>query len=134
MIEFKYQRGLDEYIYIETNPRVGMCNIFDTRCGVNNVLTAYRLARGEDPNTDPYQQIDGRYYLNPFADFAARCGDNEPLHEIFRSYWHARASINAWPYYDPVDPMPAIHSVGRHASPALRALARRLVFSLMRRS
>lgn len=132
MIEFKYHRDLDDYIYIETNPRLGMCNIFDTSCGVNNVLAAFRLARGEDPHIDPYQQIDGRYYLNPLADFEARCDDNESLNEIFRSYWHARAAISAWPYYDPADPMPAVYSAARHASPALRALARRFIHNLLR--
>jgi len=37
MFEFKYDKTSNEYLYIETNPRLGMCNWFDTCCGINNV-------------------------------------------------------------------------------------------------
>ena len=52
MFEFKQHPATGEYLYIEINPRIGMCNWFDTRCGVNNVLAAYRVATGRTAGFD----------------------------------------------------------------------------------
>src|SRR5205823_482878 len=40
-VDFKYDWRDRQYKYLEVNPRVGMCNYFGARCGVNCVLAAY---------------------------------------------------------------------------------------------
>jgi D-aspartate ligase len=48
MVEFKFDSRTGKYVYIELNPRIGMCNYFDTCCGVNNVYLTYALACGHE--------------------------------------------------------------------------------------
>jgi D-aspartate ligase len=86
MVEFKHDRRDDTYRYIELNPRIGMCNYFDTRCGVNNVLNAYRIARGEEPVRAVGAQRDGVVYLSPYEDLYARYKDGEPITRALRHY------------------------------------------------
>lgn len=84
MIEFKKDANSDRYFYIETNPRLGMCNWFDTRCGVNNILASARVAYGEDAHVAP--QKNNRVYWNFFGDLIARLEDRERLFSILALY------------------------------------------------
>ncbi|WP_100643195.1 GNAT family N-acetyltransferase [Alteromonas facilis] len=102
MWEFKYCKKHQQYLYIETNPRLGMCNWFDSRCNVNNVLATYELALGKKVNPLVWQQSTGIYFVNAMGDFMARLEDKEPSYSIFArmgrilpgpivwSTWHAK--------------------------------------------
>lgn len=62
MIEFKKDLKSGNYYYIETNPRLGMCNWFDTRCGINNILACTQVAYGNTVAFPP--QKNNRVYWN----------------------------------------------------------------------
>jgi len=87
MFEFKYDRVLDDYLYIETNPRLGLCNWFDTSCGINNAAATCVLAMGCELADVPVQS-DRRVFVNFAADFVSRLEDGQTLREIFATYWN----------------------------------------------
>lgn len=84
MIEFKKDQNSGNYYYIETNPRLGMCNWFDTRCGINNVLACTQVAYGKPVAFAP--QKNNRVYWNFFGDLVARLEDRENLFAIAFRY------------------------------------------------
>ncbi|MEX2475906.1 hypothetical protein [Marinobacter sp.] len=84
MIEFKKDPETGLYYYIETNPRLGMCNWFDTRCGINNVLACTHTAYGRKVDIGP--QKDNQVYWNFFGDLIARLENRENLLRIIRLY------------------------------------------------
>ena len=126
MIEFKYHAGRDEYCYIETNPRLGMCNTLDTHSGVNNVHAAYLVARGEAIAATPPRQADGVYFLNVYSDLYARLEDGEPLGRIVASYWACRRSPMAWAVYDRGDIAPFAGSLRNALRNTLSGIGRKL--------
>jgi D-aspartate ligase len=126
MIEFKYHAGRDEYCYIETNPRLGMCNILDTRSGVNNVHAAYLIARGEKVEATPASQVDGVYFINAYSDLYARIEDGEPLPRILASYWACRGAPIAWAVYEPGDIAPFAGSMLNALKDILRGIGRKI--------
>lgn len=75
MIEFKYCQKREEFIYIETNPRLGMCNWFDTCCGVNNVLAFHLTATGRQAICP--EQRDNVYWLNALGHLVSRIEDGK---------------------------------------------------------
>ncbi|TCS40303.1 hypothetical protein [Reinekea marinisedimentorum] len=106
MIEFKRCPIRDSYFYIETNPRVGMCNWFDTRCGVNNVLYSHLISQHEEtPNS---AQRDNKLFLNLTGDIIARAEDREPLRSIAKLYIKhlTKPKVGATFYWK--DPLPGI--------------------------
>jgi len=106
MIEFKRDPRSQHYFYIETNPRLGMCNWFDTRCGVNNILACAHAAYGNEVTFAP--QKNNHVYWNFFGDLIARLENRENLWGILWLYLgllkHRR--IGALFYWK--DPRPAI--------------------------
>lgn len=84
MIEFKKDEGSGRYYYIETNPRLGMCNWFDTLCGVNNILACANVAYDKPAIIE--QQKNNRVYWNFFGDLIARLEDRERLVSIVTRY------------------------------------------------
>lgn len=105
MIEFKKDPQSGTYFYIETNPRLGMCNWFDTRCGINNILACTRVAYGEKVAFAP--QKNNLIYWNFFGDLVARLEDKESLFSIFLLYVRLflRRRVGALLYWK--DPFPA---------------------------
>ncbi|QSP93670.1 hypothetical protein LPB19_10685 [Marinobacter salinisoli] len=106
MIEFKRDPRSGKYYYIETNPRLGMCNWFDTRCGINNVLASARVANGDPVDFQP--QKNDRIYWNFFGDLIARLENREKILTIARLYLgllrrHRVGAIFYWR-----DPLPAL--------------------------
>lgn len=104
MIEFKFDQRDKEYKYIEINPRIGMCNYFDTKCGVNNVVASYFLGIGEEFKFTHPTQRNNIYFLNFFADCISRLKNRETISSIIRLYFsHARRPhIHAhWTWKDP---------------------------------
>lgn len=83
MFEFKQDEFSGEYQYIEINPRLGMCNWFDTQSDVNNVYNYYQLALGfqvSNAGTNAGQLERG--YLNFFSDLYARVEDRQSFFSI----------------------------------------------------
>ena len=90
MFEYKFDSRDGEYKYIETNPRLGMCNCFDTRSGVDNVYYYYCLAAGRDdqlPPSPPVQRERG--FINLLPDLYARIEDRQSPAQIFSIQWRA---------------------------------------------
>lgn len=125
MIEFKFSAAADRYFYIETNPRLGMCNIFDTRSGVNNVAAAVRMARGEPDPVTAVAQRDGVYYLNFLADLESRLSDGERLPAILLSYARTAGARHAWAFFSLRDPYPWVRVVIVQLAYAVRRIVRR---------
>lgn len=85
MIEFKYDHRDKQYKYIEINPRLGLCNFFDTRCGINNVYQCYKLALNEATELS-LSQKDGVIFTSAFEDLYARRKDGQSLVSILQTY------------------------------------------------
>lgn len=110
MWEFKYCSTRREYLYIETNPRLGMCNWFDTQCNVNNVLATYHLATDKKVNPLMWQQSEGVFYMNSLGDFIARVENKEsPLSILHRMIWVLNGPC-VWSTWCRKDPMPTFIS------------------------
>lgn len=126
MMEFKFSAAANRYYYIETNPRLGMCNIFDTRSGVNNVAAAVRTARGEAILEAPVQR-DGVYFLNFLSDLESRLSDGERLPAILGSYAGAAGARHAWAFFSWRDPYPWVRVVLGQVAYAARRIIRRVL-------
>ncbi len=114
MFEFKQHPGTGEYLYIEINPRIGMCNWFDTCCGVNNVLAAYRVASRDSLDSNLPTQRDGVVFLDLFADFYSRLADGEKLRAVMRDYRKHIRSPRVAAYYLSSDPRPGLIALRRN--------------------
>ena len=125
MIEFKFSPTAGRYYYIETNPRLGMCNIFDSRSGVNNAAMAVRMAGGEPTPAAAVAQRDGVYYLNFLADLESRLSDGERLPAILWSYARTAGARHAWAFFSWRDPYPWMRVVAGQLAYALRRIATR---------
>jgi D-aspartate ligase len=124
MVEFKYDSRDGQYKYIEINPRIGLCNLFDTECGVNNVYNSYLLATGNRLAVVPEpHQREGVIYVRLVDDLHSRWKDGESPAAIARHYMSNLARPHVFAFWSWSDP-----------SPGLRLLARDLgrVFSRVR--
>ena len=110
MREFKFDDIKKEYFYIEINPRLGMCNWFDTQCNVSNVLVSYYLAKGKKVNPQLWQQTTGLYFLNGMGDFISRLEDKESLKSIFSRYFHISSENIVWSTWRKGDMKPTLVS------------------------
>jgi predicted ATP-grasp superfamily ATP-dependent carboligase len=116
MFEFKQHPTNGEYLYIEINPRIGMCNWFDTRCGVNNVLAAYQVAAYGTVEKPMLDQGDGKVFLDLYSDFYSRLADGESLQGVARDYLGHLRSERVAAYF-----------LGSDLSPGINALRRNIV-------
>lgn len=120
MFEYKQHPETREYLYIEINPRLGMCNWFDTRCGVNNALAAYGTALGEAPAESWMAQREGVVFLDLFADFYSRLADGEPLLSVARDYAGYVVAPRVGAYFYGADWQPGIAALRRNLRDGLR--------------
>lgn len=120
MLEFKVDHRDGEYKYIETNPRLGLVNYFDTRCGASNVVASYRLACGEDVRRNG-EQREGVFYLCMYDDLFARVKDGEPLSAILKSYASILTREHVSAYWRWYDPMPGTVVAWRNLSAFVRS-------------
>lgn len=120
MVEFKVDHRDGEYKYIEINPRLGLVNYFDTRCGASNVVASYRLACGEDVPRNA-EQREGVYYLCMYDDLFARVKDGEPLSAILKSHASILAREHVSAYWRWYDPMPGTVVAWRNVSALVRS-------------
>lgn len=125
MFEFKWDAGREEYQYIEINPRLGMCNWFDTRCGVNNVLATYLLALGRESEIADSGQSERRFFLSLLPDAFARIEDGESLWALLRRYagMPFRRCVGGHFYWR--DPRPGLDHLLRQAKRVFSYLSRR---------
>lgn len=85
MFEFKKDSRDDEYKYIEINPRIGMCNWFDTQSRVNNVYNYYCLMSGKEHLMSALNQRQlERGYIDFFSDLYARVEDGQSIFFILK--------------------------------------------------
>jgi len=120
MMEFKYDEHSGEYLYIETNPRLGMCNWFDTSCGVNNAEAVCRLASGGSLR-EPGSQLEGVVFVHALADLIARLESRERWRDLAILYGRLARMPKTWAVLTPADPAPFLKSLAR----GIAALGRR---------
>ena len=111
MVEFKYDQNDDQYKYIELNPRLGMCNHFDTSCGVNSAYFSYCLAIGYLPKHVNPAQKESIYFLSLFDDFYSRYKDNKSIFQILKTYIKLIPKNKSWAYYDITDIKPFLKNL-----------------------
>jgi D-aspartate ligase len=119
MAEFKQDPRSGAYCYIEINPRLGMCNWFDDRCGVANAFNTYALAVGAPLEHNLDHQVDGKVYWNLVLDLYARRQGGQPLLQVLSLYRKTLTTRLVFPALSITDPLPA-------ASHTLATLWRRL--------
>lgn len=130
-MEFKRDPRDGCYRYIETNPRHGMTNWFDTACGVNSVLRAYQLALGNQDAVNPLQDGE-RTFVDLHADLVSRLVDDaEPWTSVLRRYLQLLTVSRVAAYWWWRDPVPGLvalaRNCGRSASRFARVLRRRVI-------
>lgn len=130
-MEFKRDPRDGCYRYIETNPRHGMTNWFDTACGVNSTLRAYQLALGDEEAVHPLQNGE-RIFIDLHADLVSRVVDDaEPLPSVLRRYLQLMTKSRVAAYWWWRDPLPGLaallHNCGRSAIRFGRGLKRRVL-------
>jgi predicted ATP-grasp superfamily ATP-dependent carboligase len=126
MFEFIEDDRDGEYKYIEINPRLGMCNYFDTCCGVNNVYTMYAIATGGIDKLKRKGQIDNVVFLSLFDDFYSRFEDGENIAAIFSRYLRRYSYKHIWGYWDKSDPRPCLNMIYKDGKFCLRSLIKKL--------
>jgi predicted ATP-grasp superfamily ATP-dependent carboligase len=125
MIEFKYDYRDHEYKYIELNPRLGMCNYFDTQCGINNAFNTYRLAMGENLPAGITKQRNGVIFMSLYEDIFSRRADGQKWSEIFGIYAADFVKPHVFIYFSASDPLPALVQLWRNASVIVRSIAKK---------
>jgi D-aspartate ligase len=126
MVEFKRDGRDDTYKFIELNPRLGMCNAFDTRCGVDNVLATYQLSLGERAEPMAWRQRDLVMFLSLFDDLNSRRSEGAGVVATLRGYLRHLGRRHVGAYFAWNDPAPAGAVALRQARRALEGLGRRL--------
>jgi D-aspartate ligase len=120
MVEFKLDPRDQVYKYLESNPRLGLCNFFDTSCGINNVAMTYELARKGRSTQDAANKVgsgvlqeDGVVFIDLHQDLVSRVQDGESVKRIVARYlkYLRRKRVGAYWYWR--DPLPALYFVAR---------------------
>lgn len=126
MVEFKKDLNDGEYKYIELNPRLGMCNFFDTSCGINNAYVTYLLAANK-PIPNKALMKDGIIFLSFFEDFFSRRQDGETTLNILKDYCRHYSKPHVFIYFTWWDPYPAIHLAFRQLRGVMKSAFKKLV-------
>jgi predicted ATP-grasp superfamily ATP-dependent carboligase len=125
MVEFKYDRRDGLYKYIEVNPRIGLCNYFDARCGINNVYNNYLLALGDELGRPAVDQTEGVMYLSLYEDLFSRHQDGQSLFSSLRYYARHLGRQHEGAYFAWGDLRPALAAAAYHTADTVRSLARK---------
>jgi predicted ATP-grasp superfamily ATP-dependent carboligase len=108
MVEFKQDPVDDIYKYIEINPRLGMCNFFDTSCGINNAFATYQLAT-QQALPEKQSMKSGVMFVSFYEDLFSRMRDGEAVGTILKEYLSNLATKkHIFIYYVWWDPYPAV--------------------------
>jgi D-aspartate ligase len=106
MVEFKVDDRDGKYKYIEVNPRLGLCNYFDSSCGKNNVYATYCVAMGLTFVEQP-QKVD-RLFLSFYEDLYSRFRDGQKVTQVFKTYFSNAMKMHTFMYFSWIDPWPAL--------------------------
>tara|TARA_R110001599_G_scaffold349046_3_gene576851 strand:- start:5303 stop:6466 length:1164 start_codon:yes stop_codon:yes gene_type:complete len=106
MVEFKFDVRDGKYKYIEVNPRLGLCNYFDTSCGKNNVYATYCVAIGKPFIEQP--QKNNRMFLSLYEDLYSRYRDGQKPIKILSNYFSNVIKHHTFMYFAWCDPWPAL--------------------------
>jgi D-aspartate ligase len=108
--DFKYDNRDGIYKYLETNPRLGMCNYFGAQCGVNCAYDSFLNAQGELVDAPLRRQQDGVMFLSAFDDLYGRAGGKRrsvrSLSSAIGEYVGLRFKRVSYAYFDPSDIAP----------------------------
>lgn len=126
MIEFKRDVRDGEYKYIEINPRLGMCNFFDTSCGINNAFATYQQARGFKINTEK-AMTDDVMFLSFFEDFFSRRKDNENVFKIIKDYLSNARMKHVFIYFVWWDMKPFFYTLSKQIKEISKSLFKKLL-------
>ena len=124
MFEFKRDPRDGQYYYIELNPRLGMCNYFDTYCGINNAYACYQLLKGEPMTANPKMRSNVMF-VSLYEDFFSRRKDGERLGTILQDYLRHLRQPHVFIYYVWWDPLPAIRMLLQQMRQLSKALLNR---------
>jgi predicted ATP-grasp superfamily ATP-dependent carboligase len=103
-IDLKYDARDSRFKYLELNPRVGLCNHFAARCGVNVVRDAYRAACGEPVPAS--SQREGVRFLAALEDTGGRLHDGDALPRVLVDVVAAIGKHPVGAYFAWDDPLP----------------------------
>lgn len=106
MVEFKVDDRDGKYKYIEVNPRLGLCNYFDSSCGKNNVYATYCVAMGLNFVEQP-QKVN-RMFLSFYEDLYSRFRDDQKVTQVFKTYFSNAMKMHTFMYFSWMDPWPAL--------------------------
>jgi len=126
MIEFKQDPSDGIYKYIEINPRLGMCNFFDTSCGINNAFSTYLLAAKQHlPQGKPMK--NNVIFVSFYEDIFSRLSDGETLGGIFKEYLqNFIKKRHVYIYFVWWDPYPALVLGSRQMTGVLKSIWRKV--------
>jgi D-aspartate ligase len=125
MIEFKHDSRDGQYKYIELNPRLGMCNYFDTYCGVNNAYACYQLLSGDTLDYS-VKMRSGVMFVSLYEDFFARRKDGERVGQIVTDYLRHFSKPHVFIYHVWWDPMPSVRMLLLQLRGILRAVIKKV--------
>ena len=124
MVEFKFDNRDNCYKYIELNPRLGMCNYFDTSCGINNAHAYWQLLNDEALNYNVQMKNDV-IFVSLYEDFFSRRKDGESISQIFSAYLNDFFKPHVFIYHTWWDPVPSVRMLARQLTSLLKALLRK---------
>ena len=127
MIEFKKDARDGIYKYIEINPRFGLCNFFDTSCGINNPYAVYLLAQGK-ASTDQPKMKSNVIFLSAYEDFYSRIRNGESIFSILKTYLLNIGKPHYFIYFVWWDPWPAVSLGGHQLTAVFRSLIKKVFF------
>lgn len=84
--DFKWDARNQRYVYIELNPRLGMCHPLAAASGVPIALGAYQMGAGIPVRNATGRQVDGIYYWCLPEDFYSRRKSGESGLAILADY------------------------------------------------
>ncbi|WP_206483078.1 hypothetical protein [Thalassotalea sp. G2M2-11] len=126
MIEFKQDPVDNIYKYIEINPRLGMCNFFDTSCGINNAYATYLLATNQAlPQNNQMQE--NVMFVSFYEDLFSRLRDGESFFGVMQEYIkNFIKKRHIYIYFVWWDPYPAIVLAARQVSDIFKSAWRKV--------
>jgi len=125
MVEFKQDINDGIYKYIEINPRLGMCNFFDTSCNINNAYNTYLHATGQTLRQAKKMQSDVMF-MSFYEDLFSRLRDGESFFSIIKEYSsNFIKKRHVFIYFVWWDPYPAIVLAARQINSIIKSIFNR---------
>lgn len=125
MVEFKFDAKDGLYKYIEINPRLGLCNYFDTSCNKNNVYASYCVAQ-QLTFTEQAQQ-NGRIFISLYEDLYSRYRDQQSIATILKTYLKDILKPHTFIYFAWQDPWPALVMAYRQGKDIVKSIIKKII-------